>query len=88
MSNEIGDMIFVAGGFIVALLLLLRIRRVSSKDVNAAVAAAFGLFLCGRYAAVIQGNANWTFTIGVAFLMALLAYRSLGFGSKPQTPHY
>jgi hypothetical protein len=59
-------------------------RRLSSKRRNAAATAAFGLFLCGRYAALIQSDANWIFTLGVGFLMFLLAYNNLGFDRARQ----
>lgn len=79
MINQIAEWVFVVGGSIAAVLLVIRIRRVSSGDASAAATAVFGLFLCSRYAELIQTGANWPFDIAVAFMMALLAYRSLGF---------
>lgn len=79
MFNEVGELIFMIGGAMVALLLMIRMRRLSGKERNAAVTAAVGLFLCGRYAALIQTAASWIFAVGVGVMMFVLAYNSLGF---------
>lgn len=79
MFSRVAELVFVISGVIVGLLSLLRMRRLSNKEGSAAAAAAFGLLLCGRYAALIHGDADWIFTIAVGLMMALLAYNSLGF---------
>jgi multisubunit Na+/H+ antiporter MnhB subunit len=84
MLGQVLEMVFVVVGAIVVLLMCVRIRRLSERDRNAAATAAFGLFLCARYSALISGAANWIFAIAVGFLMALLAYQSLNLRSEPQ----
>lgn len=84
MFNEIAELIFVTSGVIVILLLLLTMRRLSERDRIAASASAFGLFLCGGYAALIQSGGNWLFALGVASLMVGLAYTSLRSEREPQ----
>jgi hypothetical protein len=84
MFNQAAEMAFILSGLAVAILLLLRNRRLNQRDAGAAATAAFGLFLCGRYAALTHGGANWMFTVGVGFMMALLAYNSLGFSEEAQ----
>ena len=84
MLNEMAELIFIIGGLAVVLLLVLRMRRLSSKERNTAATAAVGLFLCGRYAALIHNDLNWLFVGGVGFMMFLLAYNNLGFDRNPQ----
>lgn len=79
MLSQVLETVFLVAGLLVCLLLCFRMRRLSGKDRNAAAAAAFGLFLCARYSSVAQGEINEIFAIGVGFLMALLAFNSLGF---------
>ena len=83
--NEVAEFIFITGGVIVVALLLLRSRRVSRREQSATATAAFGLFLCGRHAGLVQGDANWIFTIAVGAMMFLLAFSNLGFGTEQRT---
>ena len=66
MFNEAAEWVFITGALIVALLGLFRMRRLSSKDCLAAATSGVGLSLCGRYAALIQSDADWIFTVGLA----------------------
>ena len=75
--SQMLEMSFVIAGCIVVLLMCFRMRRLNESDRSAAVAAAFGLFLCARYSALVHGAANWIFAAAVGFLMAMLAFNSL-----------
>lgn len=79
MLNQMAEMTFAIGGLLVALLLALRGRSLSPKERISASTAAFGLFLCARYAAIARDIPDALFVTPIAFMMFLLAYNSLGF---------
>ena len=82
--QHLAELIFIIAGSGVVLLLSLRHRRLSSKERSATATAAFGLLLCGRYAALIHNPTNWVFAIGVGGMMLHLAYYNLGFADEQQ----
>lgn len=83
--NQVAEFAFIVVGAIIALVLMLRARGLDGRQRNAVVAATFGFFLCGRYAALIDGAPNWVFVISCAGIMGALAYNNLGF-TKLSTP--
>jgi len=82
LLNLIGQLGFTIGGATIVLLLAWRARGLLPRERNAVATAVFGLFLCGRYSAVIENDSgravfDWVFTSGVAGLMILLAFNNL-----------
>jgi hypothetical protein len=75
---------FLIVGVLVIVVFCFRMRRLGERDRTAVVTAAFGLFLCARYSALIHDTASWVFVVGVGFLMGLLAYSSFNFRAEPR----
>ena len=83
--NQVGEIVFVVSGALIIVIMMLRCRRMDQKQRNAVVTAVFGLFLCARYAALINNISSWVFVIACAGAMSLLAYHNLGFEKGEQT---
>ena len=76
--NQIAEFAFMIAGASLVLFLLLRPRHLDPAQRNAVAAGFFGLQLCGRFAAVIDGVGNWIFVVACAGMFTILALNNLG----------
>ena len=83
--NQVAELMFIASGVVIALIMVRRHRRLDLRQRNVVAAAVFGLFLCGRHAALVEGITGWIFVIACAGMMVVVACENLGFGTAGRT---